>query len=77
MKNGKKWAAWCAGAVALAGWFLIVEMPAVFDPAKGDTLSEWVWYLMDTAPGFSLIFTIFWLGFVGWLTVHFLKRSKW
>ncbi len=60
MKNRWWWLAWI-------GFFLIIELPAIFNDEGDDTLSEAVWQL-TSIPFF------WWLlaGFLVWLTAHLL-----
>jgi hypothetical protein len=67
-----RWAIWFAVTV---GWFLVWELPAVFNREAGDTLSEAIWRALRVDGNQrSTWFT--WLGrgvlmtFLAWLTVH-------
>jgi len=60
---------------AWVGWllaFLVIEGLALFNKKKGDTLSENVWRWFGVKSGKSLR-TMGLLGFMTWLTIHFVS----
>ena len=67
MRNWKGWAAWLL-------FFLVLELPAVFNDTPDDTLSEAVWQITQVS-------FFWWLlaGFLVWLTAHLLgpKARRW
>jgi hypothetical protein len=50
--------------------FLLIELPAVFSDASGDTFSEMIWALMDR----HTIWAAAVIAFCVWLTKHFAGR---
>jgi hypothetical protein len=69
---GKRWLAW---VLLFAGSFAVLEGIALADPARGDTLSEQVWGLLQY-PAFSVPFFIVWCGGAVWLTLHWFRRYR-
>ena len=64
---GRIWLCWVLFGVVL-------EIIALMRPAKGDTLSEWVWFIRDI-PGYGT-FTLWMLAaFMLWLIVHFTTKA--
>jgi hypothetical protein len=67
-----RWAVWL---IVMVGWFLVWELPAVFNREPGDTLSEAVWRVLRV-DGNRRSTWLTWLGrgvlmaFLAWLTVH-------
>lgn len=62
------WIAWIALGVAL-------EMYAIFDRTKGDTLSESVWAVL-TIPGWGKFVAWMLTAFLLWLAAHFASRGR-
>lgn len=67
----------------LGGGVLGYEMFTVLNDEPGDTLSETVWWLLDTfegmgglGQGLTVGFTIGTLGLFGWLGFHFFGNRK-
>jgi len=63
---------WSVFLILLAVAFFAVEIPAVIDPADGDTLSEVIWYWMDKHPIVASFISIVFF----WLCVHMIFRGK-
>jgi hypothetical protein len=67
-----RWAFWL---VVTIGWFLLWELPAVFNQRPGDTLSEAVWRVLRVG-GDKRSTWLTWLGrgalmtLLAWLCVH-------
>ena len=59
------WEPWFWLGLGVVG--LTVELYAVYDKKRGDTLSEQVWRLRDLIPGGMIVLAVF----MAWLTVHF------
>jgi hypothetical protein len=51
--------------------FGVIEGTAAFNSYKGDTLSEWVWHLMDVD-----FFAFMLAAFFAWLILHFYTKGK-
>ncbi len=68
------WTWWAIVLLAVLVWFLIAEGIALKLPAKGDTLSETVWYPRDQGRWlYWLILEVVFASMVtmAWLLVHF------
>lgn len=75
--------AWTWGWLLWLGYFLVLEGVALFNSRPGDTLSEHVWMWFGTArrrpggperprSGWTQLRRVVLLGFMAWLSVHFL-----
>lgn len=62
------WIGWVACGVAL-------EMYAIFDKVKGDTLSESVWTVL-TIPGWGKFLAWMLTAFLLWLAAHFASKGR-
>ena len=62
------WIGWVALGVGL-------EMYAIFDKVKGDTLSESVWTVL-TIPGWGKFVAWMLTAFLLWLAAHFASKGK-
>jgi hypothetical protein len=65
---GAFWVAW--GAVGI-----VVELVAVFRQAKGDTLSEQVWFVRDHYLDYPMAGFLM-AGFFAWLVYHFVFEGR-
>lgn len=68
MSNWSKF--WIAWAVLTVGGFFAIEMPAVFNDERGDTLTE---HIVEYVPAEAVFFPVFG-ALVVWLLYHFAVR---
>lgn len=75
MKHSRQGVAWLIWLAVVIGGFAVLETRALLSVLPGDTLSEWVWLLLDST-AFRVPFALLWFGGIVWLTMHF-WRNHW
>lgn len=75
MKTRTK-AIWSIGIVGAITYFFWFEIPAVANNEPDDTLSEFVWWLLEVHPIVGALIAAILLALCAWLPVHWLGKGK-
>ena len=66
---------WTAGLLASVSYFFYFEIPALSNDVDGDTLSEFIWWLLSV-PGVKYAVGLVIAFLALWLPVHWLGKGK-